>query len=161
MSNYLPPGQHYLRLAKKPVSAAAVYFDVSGKVLLVKPNYRDNWQLPGGSTETVESPYEACQREVKEELGLELPVGKLLLVEYFKLDPERELVHFIFNGGVLDSQTVSKITIQKEELDDFGFYDFDTAANMVSDRAKSRIIGLKKAVQTGQIVYFENGEEIR
>lgn len=161
MGNYLPPGQHYLRLAKKPVSAAAVYFDAEGKVLLVKPNYRDTWQLPGGSTEKVESPYDACLREVKEELGAKFPVKNLLLIEYFKLDPERELIHLVFNGGTLDSQAISKIVIQKEELDDYGFYALDTALNMVSPLAKARVESIKKAMETNKVVYLENGEEIK
>ena len=48
----------------------------------MKPNYRDHWTLPGGICEFGEAPHAGCAREVAEETGLELPVGRLLSVDW-------------------------------------------------------------------------------
>ena len=59
-------------------SAAALITDTddpSARVLLVKPNYRGMWSLPGGILEDAEPPHTGCFREVEEELGLSLPAG--------------------------------------------------------------------------------------
>ncbi|WP_169801306.1 NUDIX domain-containing protein, partial [Streptomyces kanamyceticus] len=34
------------------VAAAALFRDVEGRVLLVEPNYREGWALPGGTVES-------------------------------------------------------------------------------------------------------------
>ena len=38
----------YARLPTMFGAAAALFTDAAGRVLLVKPNYRDHWSLPGG-----------------------------------------------------------------------------------------------------------------
>ncbi|MFB7264445.1 NUDIX domain-containing protein, partial [Streptomyces nojiriensis] len=55
--------------------AAALYRDAEGRVLLVEPNYREGWTLPGGTIESDrdESPRTAARRESAEEIGLDLP----------------------------------------------------------------------------------------
>ena len=51
--------------------AAAVIFDPTGLVLLVKENYdRRRWSLPGGLIEPGETPEEAALRETAEETGV-------------------------------------------------------------------------------------------
>ena len=58
-----------------------VVFNRAGQILLVehvfRPNY--NWGLPGGWVEHGENPAEAVRREIKEEMGLEVEVKRLLL----------------------------------------------------------------------------------
>src|SRR6202042_1722416 len=60
----------YAQLPTMFGAAGALFTDDAGRVLLVKPNYRDHWSLPGGILEEGEPPHEACRREVLEELGL-------------------------------------------------------------------------------------------
>ena len=114
----------YASLATSYGSAAALITDHDGpsaRVLLVKPNYRDHWNLPGGMLEDGEPPHAGCFREVEEELGLARDVGALLAVTW--AGPEglrpKPSVSFVFDGGVLaDPDT---IRLQKEELDDWRF----------------------------------------
>src|SRR5260370_8432319 len=54
------------------VAAGALITDPADRVLLVKPNYRDYWTLPGGICEHGEPPHAGCAREVAEEIGLGL-----------------------------------------------------------------------------------------
>ena len=49
---------------KKVMAAAALIQNDLGALLIVKPNYRDGWLLPGGMVELNESPKRACQREI-------------------------------------------------------------------------------------------------
>ncbi len=107
-------------------SAAALITDTGGpsaRVLLVKPNYRERWSLPGGILEEGEPPHVGCFREVEEELGLRLPAGPMLAVGWTAPDGERRkpMISFVFEGGVLADP--GSIKLQAEELDDWRFTD--------------------------------------
>jgi len=102
-------------------SAAALFTNPAGQVLLVKPNYHDHWSLPGGILDHGEPPHVACRREVAEELGVDLVPGPLLAVDWSAPAGERPrpIVSFVFDGGVLPDD--APIRLQEEELDDYRF----------------------------------------
>lgn len=56
--------------------------DGAGRVLLCELTYKRDWDLVGGVAEPAETPVVSLEREVREELGLELPVGDLLAVDW-------------------------------------------------------------------------------
>ena len=60
------------------LGAFAVIFDSANRVLLCHRTDRDLWNLPGGRVGPGEAPWEAVVREVREEVGLEVRVEKLL-----------------------------------------------------------------------------------
>ncbi|APU43020.1 MULTISPECIES: NUDIX domain-containing protein [unclassified Streptomyces] len=98
--------------------AAALYRDAEGRVLLVEPNYREGWALPGGTVESDqgESPRTAARRESAEEIGIDVPLGRLLAVDW-TLGPDRPpLVAYLYDGGVLDEARLASIRLQEEEL---------------------------------------------
>ena len=120
----MPEQDWYASLATMYGSAAALITDTdspSARVLLVKPNYRELWSLPGGILEHGEPPHVGCFREVEEELGLAREIGSLLAVAWTA--PEgarpRPIVSFVFDGGVLADPDA--IRLQKEELDGWQF----------------------------------------
>src|SRR6266705_4914118 len=62
-----------LALPTIPVSAGALIFDRSGRLLILKPTYKSGWTIPGGvMEEDGETPWQACRREGREECGLEV-----------------------------------------------------------------------------------------
>jgi 8-oxo-dGTP diphosphatase len=48
-----------------------------GKLLMVRTSYRPRWSLPGGGIRSDETPLAAARRELREELGIDLPVAAL------------------------------------------------------------------------------------
>ncbi|MFJ3924647.1 NUDIX domain-containing protein [Streptomyces sp. NPDC090022] len=98
--------------------AAALFRDAEGRVLLVEPNYREGWALPGGTIESDEgeSPRTAARRESAEEIGLDLPLGRLLAVDWVLGAGRPPMVAYVYDGGVLDAGQLAAITLQEEEL---------------------------------------------
>lgn len=98
--------------------AAVLYRDAGGRVLLVEPNYREGWALPGGTIESDsgESPRAAARRESAEEIGLDLPLGRLLAVDWTLGAGRPPLVAYLYDGGVLDAEQLAAIRLQEEEL---------------------------------------------
>ena len=67
--------------ARLVVGCTAVIFDADrARVLLTRRADNGQWCLPGGRMEVGESVTEACAREVREEIGLEVTVRKLISV---------------------------------------------------------------------------------
>ncbi|MFF8593630.1 NUDIX domain-containing protein [Streptomyces sp. NPDC015220] len=99
-------------------AAAALFRDERGRVLLVEPNYREGWALPGGTIEsdTGESPRQGARRETLEEIGLDRGLGRLLAVDWVPGADRPPLVAYLFDGGVLADEDLKAIRLQEEEL---------------------------------------------
>ncbi|HEX6445924.1 MAG TPA: GNAT family N-acetyltransferase, partial [Streptosporangiales bacterium] len=92
----------FASLPAKRVAAGALFVDAAGRVLLVEPTYKEVWDIPGGVVERDESPRDGCRREVREELGLDRPVGGLLCVDWeLPARPKTEGVVLVFDGGIV------------------------------------------------------------
>jgi len=50
------------------VAADALFVDEQDRVMLVRPTYKNHWDIPGGYVEEGKTPLQACMREVSEEL---------------------------------------------------------------------------------------------
>ncbi|HEY9339368.1 MAG TPA: NUDIX hydrolase, partial [Kribbella sp.] len=44
------------------MAAGVLFRAVDGRVLLVEPSYKPNWEIPGGAVEADESPWAAAAR---------------------------------------------------------------------------------------------------
>ncbi|MFI6403812.1 NUDIX domain-containing protein [Streptomyces sp. NPDC050548] len=99
--------------------AAALFRDTEGNVLLVEPNYREGWALPGGTIESDdgETPRQGARRETLEEIGLDVELGQLLAVDWIYHGPDYPpLVAYLYDGGVLTANDLKSIRLQEEEL---------------------------------------------
>ncbi|MFC8228240.1 NUDIX domain-containing protein [Streptomyces sp. NPDC057287] len=98
--------------------AATLFRDERGRVLLVEPNYRDGWTLPGGTVESGdgESPRQAARRETAEEIGLDIAPGRLLAVDWARGATRPPIVAYVYDGGVLAQEQFDAIRIQEDEL---------------------------------------------
>ncbi|MFF8954018.1 NUDIX domain-containing protein [Streptomyces sp. NPDC014940] len=99
-------------------AAAALFRDAEGRVLLVEPNYREGWALPGGTVESDdgESPRQGARRETLEEIGLDRDLGRLLAVDWVVGTGRPPLVAYLYDGGVLTGAEFDAIRLQEEEL---------------------------------------------
>ncbi|MFF7603845.1 NUDIX domain-containing protein [Streptomyces parvulus] len=98
--------------------AAALFRDAEGRVLLVEPNYREGWALPGGTIESDdgETPRQGARRETLEEIGLDVPLGRLLAVDWVGGTGRPPIVAYLYDGGVLSEEDLKAIRLQEEEL---------------------------------------------
>ncbi|MFH8773811.1 NUDIX domain-containing protein [Streptomyces sp. NPDC017958] len=98
--------------------AAALFRDDEGRVLLVEPNYREGWALPGGTIESDdgETPRQGARRETLEEIGLDRELGRLLAVDWVHGTGRPPLVAYLYDGGVLSESEFKAIRLQEEEL---------------------------------------------
>jgi 8-oxo-dGTP diphosphatase len=144
----------YARLPTMFGAAAALFTNPGGQVLLVKPNYRDHWSLPGGVLEGGEPPHEGCRREVEEEIGLDITPGRLLVVGWAGPDQvrPRPVVHFVFDGGVLADDT--PIQLQEDELDDYRFVAPADAPEYLPPIISARVAAAVRGRDTGMTVYL-------
>ena len=78
-------------------SVVAVIVDADQQVLLTKrnvPPFQGEWVMPGGKIDLGEPIVEALKREVWEEVGLEVEVGRLIDV-FEHVTPGADNYHFI------------------------------------------------------------------
>jgi 8-oxo-dGTP pyrophosphatase MutT (NUDIX family) len=135
-------------------AAAALITEPSRRVLLVKPNYRDHWSLPGGILEQGEPPHAACAREVAEEVGLRITVGPLLVVDWAPPDHERPrpFVYFVFDGGEVGAD--AQIRLQEEELDDYRFVSPGELRSYLPPFVLARYVAAMEARTIGGALYL-------
>jgi len=135
------------------LAAGALITDPAGQILLVKPNYRDHWTLPGGICEHGEPPHAGCAREVAEEIGLPLPIGMLLAIDWSQPYGEqaRPIMHFVFDGGTLGDG--GGIVLQQEELDEFRFLPAAEATGYLAPYGARRVRAALAARASGAAVY--------
>ncbi|WP_328897305.1 NUDIX hydrolase [Streptomyces sp. NBC_00236] len=105
-------------LPKVLAGAACLFRDARGRVLLVEPNYRKGWALPGGTIESAdgETPRQGARRESAEEIGLDLEPGRLLAVDWTRGTARPPIVAYVYDGGVLDEKQLKAVRVQEEEL---------------------------------------------
>ncbi|MGH3807720.1 MAG: NUDIX domain-containing protein [Pseudonocardiaceae bacterium] len=104
------------------IAAGVLFFDDAGRILLVQPTYKDHWDIPGGYVETGETPAQTAAREVQEELGMEAPVGPLLVADWAPHPDEGDKLLLIFDGGTLTAAQLNGIRLQADELASYDFH---------------------------------------
>jgi 8-oxo-dGTP diphosphatase len=78
-----------------------------GKVLVAKRNKGSHleglWEFPGGKLEPNESPEECLAREFREELGVDIQVGKILEVVYHRY-PEKNVLLLFYSSDLVEGE---------------------------------------------------------
>lgn len=134
---------------------------VESQLLIVNPTYRPDWLLPGGSVDEDESPLEAVRREVKEELGLEIPITRLLCLDYVHREqPKTESLQFIFAGGLLRPEEIAHIVLQESELSEYRFVALEEAASLLHWRIARRVEYCLTVQNTETVIYLEDSQPV-
>ena len=144
-------------LPKKRLIAHVLLQDTVGRVLLCETQFKADWELPGGIVEPYETPRQGAIREVAEELGIELPVGRLLVVDwmppYLGWD---DAIEMIFDGGRIDEDDLAAWSLQPTEIKRVALVDLDTAAGLVTPLAHRRLV-LAASLGPDEMAYTEDG----
>jgi|SRR5689334_8567027 len=144
----------------RPLAAAgALFFDDDGHLLIVEPVYKSTWEIPGGAIEHGETPRAACARELPEELGIELEVGRLLVVDWVAGNTEEPegRVRFLFDGGTLSEARLDEIELPPHELESWACVPVGDLFVMVSGDLSRRVTAAVDALTKGETYYLENG----
>lgn len=120
-------------LPRKIIGAKCIVRTRDGKVLLVKPNYRDYWHIPGGGVDAGEAPIDAAIRELKEETGLVVAKDRVRLVDVFHRPNDDLGIIYEYTDFVDENST---ITIQPDEIEAYEFVPAEKAAEYFSGGMK-------------------------
>jgi 8-oxo-dGTP pyrophosphatase MutT (NUDIX family) len=127
-------------LPHKRVIVQGLVRDGQGSLLLCELTYKQDWDLPGGVADPDESPVASLARELREELGLELPVGPLVAVDW--LPPYKQwddALLLVFDVGV-HPDVLDRARLQPSELAGAHWVRPDDAAGHVAPYV-ARLLG--------------------
>ncbi len=148
-------------LPRIPASSGALILDEGGRLLIVDPTYKAHWTIPGGiMEEDGETPWEACRREVREEVGLDVERGRLVAVDFLRPKPAKPGgMRFLFDCGALPTAALEAITLQEEELSEYRLVHPAEALELLSGPLRRRV-GAALAAPSGACVYLEDGRPV-
>ncbi|MEW1589927.1 NUDIX hydrolase [Micromonospora vinacea] len=151
------PATWYANLASFYAAAAAFITDPAGNVLLVKPTYRDHWAFPGGYVDEGEYPHDACAREIREELGISVVVGDLLVVDWAPPAGQRPraIVSFTFDCGSISN--LDSLVLPGQELEDAVFFSLREAEQHLPDNVAPRVRAAMSARDLHAPLYLAGG----
>lgn len=158
----LPPEKYFATRPRYIVGAGVILHDPEGRILLVKPTYRqDTWEIPGGGAEHGEFPPDTARREVKEELGLDLRLGRLLVVDSVPEQPSGQpaLLNFLFDGGILTPDLAQRIRLEDAELTEWRLTGLEEWDELLAAHLARRTRACSRALATGRTLDLQHGWE--
>lgn len=144
-------------VAQPRTAAGVLFFDEDDRVLLAKPTYKPGWEIPGGYLHAGEAPSEGAAREVKEELGITPPIGRLLVADWAPHPAEGDKLLFVFDGGVLPADELDDITVDQVEIGEYAFHATDQLDALLIPRLARRVHAACVARTQSATVYLEHG----
>ncbi|MFG1627710.1 NUDIX domain-containing protein [Kribbella sp. NPDC049227] len=153
--------QYAAGLPRKRMAAGVLFRGEDDRVLLVEPSYKPNWELPGGVVEANEAPWVAAARELREELGAERPIGRLLVVDHVHAyDGRLEGMIFVFDGGVVTEADLAAFTFPDGEILSVGLYSLTDVRARVKPLLADRLGAALDAVHEGTTALCEHGVRV-
>ncbi len=144
-------------LPTKRLIVQGLVTDGAGRVLLCELTYKRDWDLVGGVAEPAESPVASLRREVVEELGVDLPVGELLAVDW--LPPYKQWTDallLVFDLGA-HPDLLDRVTLQPTELRAVHWSTVEGAAGHVAPYVARLLTSVRAGAGGGRTLFLEDG----
>jgi mutator protein MutT len=114
------------------VGVGAIINDKEGRIFLARrgpkaKNERGLWEFPGGSVEFGETLAQALQREIQEEYGIEISVGKLVDVVNHILPQEHQ--HWVSPTYICEITSGQPNIREPEKCTEIGWFHIDQTPN--------------------------------
>ncbi|GAA0383729.1 NUDIX hydrolase [Streptomyces luteireticuli] len=110
--------------------------------------------------EVNESPRAAAERELSEELGLTVRIGRLLCVDRVPSHgPWDDQLAFGFDGGVLPPEQSDALRPHDRELSSCSFFERTEALELLPPRTRRRAAHALKGLSGAVELYAEHGQE--
>jgi 8-oxo-dGTP pyrophosphatase MutT (NUDIX family) len=149
----VPPAEYYASLPQVIAGAGAIFHDERHRILLVKTTYTTgSWEIPGGGMDPGEYPLQTAQREIKEELGIDLPTAPLLAVDWVPPQPNGRpaLVNFLFDGGRITHEWAQQhLRLASDELSTWRLADATEWAELMEPHMARRLDACAQLIAAG------------
>ncbi|MFB7500397.1 NUDIX domain-containing protein [Streptomyces sp. NPDC056161] len=147
-------------MARSTSAAAVVFHDADLRLLLLHATYEDSWQLPGGTVEHGQDPWQAAVREVFEEIGHRLSdAPRLLGVDWYRPDGLDPYAQFLFRGPRIDHETFS-VTLS-DEHDAWGLHTVEEWEPLIGPAQAARLRLVRETLLSGEALYLQDGAAVR
>ncbi|MEV8377838.1 NUDIX hydrolase [Kribbella sp. NPDC056861] len=149
------------RLPRKTAAGGALIRNELGQILFLEPVYKPTLEIPGGVAEYDESPLDACSREIREELGFDIELGNLLIVDWVPAQGVwYDGLMFIFDGGILRREQIEQIKLDPTEAKSFKFLPLADAKVRLRPSLARRVATAEAAMRSGASFYAEFGRRL-
>ncbi|WP_329565369.1 NUDIX hydrolase [Kitasatospora sp. NBC_01266] len=149
------------------IGAVVLLRTSTGSVLLVKPTYREGWQLPGGGAHQGEQIADAAARELKEETGLTRQLSHFLALDQVSASENgssAEGFNIVVDGGTLTSAEAASVAIPDSasgELSDIKWVPLDRLGEYTQPYQERRIrAAVAAAVAGARLPLLEHGRTV-
>lgn len=145
-------------LPRKRLIAHVLLTDPWDRVCLLDTTFKNDWELPGGIVNPFESPRDGAVREIEEELGLHLQVGRVLVVDW--LAPHlgwEDALELVFDAGRLTEEQLAQIVPDPMEVREVHWLAPDKAADKMAPFARGRMLAAVACRLGGGTQYLERG----
>ncbi len=92
-----------------------------------KKLYHGPWQLPGGGLEFRESPEQTLYREIKEEVGVEIKIIRLIPKIYTEVRKNWQGIFIVYVCKMVDESALIKLN---EEASEYGWFTLSEALKL-------------------------------
>ncbi|MFJ1563731.1 NUDIX domain-containing protein [Streptomyces erythrochromogenes] len=140
------------------VAATGIVLDTRGRVLVLTTSYKTDLELPGGTVEDTETAEQGLARELREELDLGVPVGRLLAVDSRPPGPlGRSLIVHVHLVGPLSPQEAAAISFADGEITAARWLRPEEACAVLPARVAPRLRAGLAALHTGSFAHLVDG----
>lgn len=146
--------------ARKRLIAHALITDAAGRVLLCETSFKADWEFPGGIVEPHESPRAGCLREMFEEMGATLDVGRVLVADWLRpyLGWE-DALELVFDGPTLDAEAAGRLRPDGNEILQLHWVDAAGLDAVMTPFGAARARSALRARAERRTLYTEGGQE--